>query len=126
MSQRVVVLGGSGMLGSMLVSWLTRDADFEVVATARSESVVAGLKDRLAGVTFQLFDAADEELVTTSGLLRECDWVVNAIGIIKPFIHDDNAAEVENAVRVNALFPHVLANRTAGASRVLQIATDCV
>ena len=51
---------------------------------------------------------------------------MNCIGVIKPLIHDDNASEVEQAVRINALFPHLLARWTAGHARVLQIATDCV
>jgi dTDP-4-dehydrorhamnose reductase len=48
------------------------------------------------------------------------------MGIIKPLIHDDNAIEVERAIRINALFPHRLAKWTDRRSRVIQIATDCV
>jgi dTDP-4-dehydrorhamnose reductase len=47
--------------------------------------------------------------------------------VIKPYIHDDNAAEIERALKVNALFPNRLARVAArGGARVVQIATDCV
>ncbi|MGH7238750.1 MAG: sugar nucleotide-binding protein, partial [Candidatus Saccharimonadales bacterium] len=44
-----------------------------------------------------------------------------------PYIHDDDAQEVERAVRVNTLFPHLLskAAEKTGA-QIIQIATDCV
>src|SRR5262249_51893972 len=45
----------------------------------------------------------------------------------KPYIRDDNAAEVERAVDVNASFPHRLARAAEQTgTRVIQIATDCV
>jgi len=55
------------------------------------------------------------------------DWIVNAIGITKPYVRDDVPLEVERAVRVNAIFPHELAAAAPPRrARVLQIATDCV
>jgi dTDP-4-dehydrorhamnose reductase len=60
-------------------------------------------------------------------VLRGADWAINAIGIIKPHIRDDNAAEVERAIEVNGLFPHRLARAAEqSGTRVIQIATDCV
>ena len=51
----------------------------------------------------------------------------HAIGVIKPYIRDDDAAAVERALRVNGLFPHILARAAERSGcRVLQIATDCV
>jgi dTDP-4-dehydrorhamnose reductase len=52
--------------------------------------------------------------------------VINCIGVIKPFINDSNAEQVERAIQVNSVFPHTLARLTKGIARVLQIATDCV
>jgi dTDP-4-dehydrorhamnose reductase len=55
------------------------------------------------------------------------DWVINCVGITKPLITDDDRLKVEQAVRVNSLFPHTLAAAAeATSARVLQIATDCV
>lgn len=60
-------------------------------------------------------------------LTEKPDWIINCIGIIKPHINEDSFVSVENAVRVNSLFPHEIANAIQGTkTRVVQIATDCV
>lgn len=86
-SSKMIILGRTGMLGSMVFKTLGGEA------TDRGN-----------------FNALDPYL----GLLDH-DWVINCIGVIKPYCGD-----VENAIRVNALFPHVLPSNT------IQIATDCV
>jgi dTDP-4-dehydrorhamnose reductase len=118
---RVLVLGASGMLGSMIVTVLARDERLRVTATVRSDAAIGMWSTRLDGVDWALFDGNNVDIVAGY------DWIVNAVGVIKPLIHEDNAAEVENAIRVNALLPHRLAE-AAGRSdaRILQIATDCV
>ena len=125
MKKRVLVLGGSGMLGSMVVDYLARTREFELAATTRSKLMQQVCLGRHGDVSWSEFDASDDA-ADAPKIFEGHDWVINCIGIIKPLIHDDNAAEVERAVRINALFPHLLAGWTAGRSRVLQIATDCV
>jgi dTDP-4-dehydrorhamnose reductase len=113
------------MLGSMVVDWLDRDPALEVTATVRSAEQARLLAARLRRASVSVFDATrPKELATT---IAGAQWVVNAIGITKPYVHDDVPQEVERAVRVNALFPHSLAAAAASeGARVLQIATDCV
>lgn len=120
---KVIVLGGSGMLGSMTAGVLA-EAGFQVTATVRGAELRRLGQRALPAVRWTDFDAAADDSMAA---LRGADWVVNAVGITKPLIHDDNAAEVERAVRVNALFPHRLAAQAERLGlRVLQIATDCV
>jgi dTDP-4-dehydrorhamnose reductase len=107
---RVIVLGARGMLGSMVARQLRRNPALEVIATTRAEfeaeAFASGVAQR------QALDA---------------DYVINCIGVLKPYCKDSDPAGVRRAIAVNALFPHRLAAaaRRAGA-RVLQIATDCV
>lgn len=112
---KIVVLGATGMLGSMVYAFLKDTAEFNVVGTARNKTD-----------NFIHFDANgnSDELRT---ILKGCDYVINCIGITKPYCHDDNMEEVRNAVTVNSLFPHIL-NEIAKNNnfKVLQIATDCV
>jgi dTDP-4-dehydrorhamnose reductase len=119
---QVMVLGGTGMLGSRLVEVLSRDPTLAVTATSRGE--LPAFARSLAGVRWLHFDADD------AASLRSLDchsWVINAIGITKPLIHDDDAAQVERAIRVNSLFPQRLAARCRECGgQLLQIATDCV
>ena len=124
---KVIVLGGSGMLGSMVVDCLSRQKGFQVTGTARTVELMEKLGARVKGVEWRRLDAETADVSEMLGVLGEAPWVVNAIGVIKPYIHDDKAAEVERATHVNALFPHLLARAAEKAgTRILQIATDCV
>jgi len=110
------------MLGAMVADVLSREPSIALTVTARNPARpgVAGASAALPCITF---DAERDPLPD----LRAYDWVINAIGIIKPYIKDDDAASTERALRVNALLPHLLAAAAAAAGvRVLQIATDCV
>ena len=123
----VTVLGGSGMLGAMVVDYLARQKGLKVAATARTDDQIARLRARAGSVEWRRFDAEAPDVDRIQPALGDSSWVINAIGVIKPYIHDDNAVEVERATRVNALFPHLLAKAAAKTgARVLQIATDCV
>jgi len=122
--KRVIVLGGSGMLGSMVANVLSGDPGLEVTATVRAGAGGALCQRALPGLRWAVFEAGEEDGLR---ILEGHDWVVNAIGITKPLIRDDNPLEVERAIRVNSLFPQRLAARARDCgARVLQIATDCV
>lgn len=125
MSQRVLVLGATGMLGSMVADHLSRQPGLRVTATARDRELAAACARRLPDVAWRALDVGSGEVGAAPELFGDCDWVVNCIGIIKPLVRDDDAFEVERALRVNALFPQRLAAATRGRARVLQIATDC-
>ena len=123
----VAVLGSSGMLGSMVTDVLSREPGLHVAGTTRREEPLVMLRERLPSVRWRPLDAERASQDDLRAALGDAQWAVNAIGIIKPFIHDDNAAEVERATRVNALFPHMLATEAERTGcRVIQIATDCV
>jgi dTDP-4-dehydrorhamnose reductase len=122
MTDRVLVLGGTGMLGSAVVRSL-REFGLSVVATARDVADAPADLD----VPFIAFDADTLDPADLVVGLGHGDVVVNCIGIIKPYIHDDDASERERAIRINSLFPYQLAKFAERQGfRVIQIATDCV
>jgi dTDP-4-dehydrorhamnose reductase len=85
------------------------------------------MKPHAPSATWTALDVDSCTQSSLADLLKHYDWVINAIGVIKPYIHDDNAVEVERAIRVNAQFPYILAHAAqATGCRVIQIATDCV
>lgn len=107
---RVVVLGSSGMLGSMVHGHLRRNPALQVTGTTR-----------------EVFDAETFASGAPQKQQLDADYVVNCIGVIKPFCKDDDPAGVRRAIAVNAVFPHKLAAAAkARGARVIQIATDCV
>jgi dTDP-4-dehydrorhamnose reductase len=56
----------------------------------------------------------------------DCDWVVNAIGVLDRYIDESDPASVLSAVTVNAEFPNRLAVAASGAQRIINFATDGV
>jgi len=119
---RVLVLGGSGMLGHAL--WQTFKDRFDTYVTLRgSACAFPRLFDAgraLEGVSANDFDT----VVKAVGAVRP-DVVVNAIGIIK------QAAAAKDdpltCLTLNSLFPHRLAALCgASGARLVHMSTDCV
>lgn len=112
MGDKVLILGGTGMLGNEVVRHFL-DQGYDVVATYRSADAVFWEKS----VRFDVLEDSCEALP------GDCRYVLNCIGVIKPFM----AVDPEAAIRINALFPWRLADwcETRGA-RLIHITTDCV
>lgn len=122
----VLILGGTGMLGSMVTDELSRHGGLRVTATFRNRDTIAH-RDQIADVKWLPFDAEASDLDRALAQCGRFDWIVNAIGITKPLIQDDNPEQLERAIKVNVLLPHAIARvASANGMRVLQIATDCV
>lgn len=125
--RNVIVLGGTGMLGSMLVDYLSKKSDLNITATARSKAVAEILNEQFPNVNWEIFDANSSNLTKALDVINGNEWVINAIGIIKPLIHDDNAFEVQRAIHINSLLPYTITQKAQeNNAKVLQIATDCV
>lgn len=110
------------MLGSAV---LKEFEGFEGKVTATSRT---GSLGRAAdGVSVVLFDADLDDISKVFDQLAPIDYIVNCIGVIKPYIKDDNEAQRKNALKINGIFPQDLTDwaKKSGA-KVIQIATDCV
>ncbi len=124
---KVAILGSTGMLGAMTLESFARSGEFDLIATYRDAKEAAPFIKKYSSVNFRELDAETAGQAEIAKAIDGAAWVVNAIGVIKPYIHDDNAQEVERATLINALFPHSLGKAAAKKSaKVLQIATDCV
>ena len=120
---KVAVLGASGMLGSTVLDVFREAPEFDVRVTARH----GAMENSPPGIEVALLDASTASRSDLARALDGCAWAVNCIGVIKHHIRDQQADTTERAIRVNALFPHLLAEaaKVAGC-KVVQIATDCV
>lgn len=117
MSARVLVLGGTGMLGHACIA--TFRSRFDTHASVREPSRTVGA----TGAELHRFDVWADPV---GQLLSEArpDVVVNCIGIVKQL---RDAERPRAAIRVNSLFPHELAEACeAGGVRLIHISTDCV
>jgi dTDP-4-dehydrorhamnose reductase len=116
----VLILGASGMLGSAVFKEFV-NFQGELIATTRT---VASLVDD-SNVRFLKFDAATDNL--DSAFSMPIDFVVNCIGIIKPYINDEDPKQTETAFEINGAFPNRLQSwASRRGAKVIQIATDCV
>jgi dTDP-4-dehydrorhamnose reductase len=116
----VLILGASGMLGSDVLKEFSTFQG-ELIATTRAGTrLVAG-----SNVRFLKFDAATDDLDGTFSI--PIDYVINCIGIIKPYINDTDPKQTETAFEINGAFPNRLeAWASKRGAKVIQIATDCV
>jgi dTDP-4-dehydrorhamnose reductase len=120
---RILILGGSGMLGHRL--WIALQEAHDTWVTIRGSSMpfphkVQFPRDKVCtNVDALVFD----EVVRSLSAVRP-DLLINCVGLIKqvPLASDPLAA-----IRVNAMLPHQLALvcRSAGI-RMIHISTDCV
>ncbi len=110
------------MLGSMVVDYLSQQTGLALTATVRTAELRATMQAAYPQVRWELADYRD-----SFSVLDGQEWIINAIGITKPLIRDDNAAETVRALEINSLLPYRVGQEAAKRNaRVLQIATDCV
>src|SRR4051794_7537176 len=118
---RVLVLGGSGMLGHEL--WHTCSDRFDAYATVRADELTGPTADMLDAER-TVFGVRVEEPRSVARALDEtgAEAVVNCVGIVKQAVDDP-----EPAIRVNSIFPHQLAAACRERSaRLVHVSTDCV
>jgi dTDP-4-dehydrorhamnose reductase len=108
------------MLGSAVLKEFS-NFQGEVYASTRGNKI--SISD--SGITFLNFDAATDDLETSFPM--PVDFVINCIGLIKPYINDEDAKQTATALEINGAFPNRLEVwATKRGAKVLQIATDCV
>ena len=123
---RVLVLGGSGMLGHKMVQTLGA-RNFETYATVRGgleHSTLNHPELLQEGQFISDVEVSDFDLLRATVLDVKPDVVVNCVGVIK---QRDAAHESIESITINSLLPHRLAEvcQDIGA-RMIHFSTDCV
>jgi dTDP-4-dehydrorhamnose reductase len=120
---KVLILGGSGMLGHKL--WQTLRSRFDTRVTFRQPPAFYAGHDifdpqlSLGGVSADDFESVGRALAS-----ERPNVVINCIGIVK---QDSAAKDRYQSIAVNSLFPHRLAHACgAVGARLIHISTDCV
>lgn len=116
----ILVLGASGMLGSMVFNYFSNHTSFNVYGTVRNRKFMQK--------NFLFFDANDINRLNQEEFLSlNIDYIINCIGITKPFCKDDDPEGVKRAININSKFPWQLSEYARSHNiKVLQICTDCV
>jgi len=120
---RLLILGGSGMLGHQL--WRGLHAQHDTWVTLRrpvADFAVHNLFDEAKAI--QLDDITDDTALERALGQAKPEAVINCVGLIK---QRDEASDEALTLRVNAEFPHRLAKRCGEAGmRLIHFSTDCI
>ena len=101
------------MLGNTVVRHFRSRDDYEITATYRTDGLMEGVRAICFDV---LSDSLDK-------LPSDFDYVLNCIGICKPFM----AQSIQAAIKINSLFPWQLSDWCDKTdTRLIHITTDCV
>lgn len=120
---RLLILGGSGMLGHQL--WRSLHTPHEVWVTLRRPVAEFSAHQLFTPAkSIQVRDITDDNTVGQALGQAKPDAVINCVGLIK---QHDSASDEGLMRRVNAEFPHRLAKRCAEfGARLIHFSTDCV
>jgi len=120
---KILIFGGSGMLGHQLL--LAYQGKYDVKVTLRNKlSFYAGIKVFNKNNTFPSIDLNDKQLVEKLLLEVKPDVVINAVGIIK---QDNLSKSIISSIEMNALFPHQLAEYCKAINtKMIHLSTDCI
>jgi dTDP-4-dehydrorhamnose reductase len=114
MKNRVLILGSTGMLGNAVLTEFKKNDEIELTFTSRDKSL---------GENFSV------EQGNLKDIVDKCrpNWIINCIGLINSYIHENDKKSIELARVVNEKFPQQILDATEKHdSRIIQIATDCV
>lgn len=121
---KVLVLGGSGMLGHVAYRLFAAAPGIQAFATLRGEGARRHFPAELQNGIVTGIDVLDTDMLTTALARLRPDVVVNCVGLVKQL---SSAKDPLAALPINALFPHRLSRLCAllGA-RLVHVSTDCV
>lgn len=110
---KILVLGGKGMAGHVIVSYLQQNPLYNVFYTSRDSADTEGIYIDVTNSTKL------EEIIDSI----KPDIVINCIGILNEHASNNNKL----AFQVNSLLPHQLAKLTERyQGKLIHISTDCV
>lgn len=115
---KILVLGSTGMLGHMVFNVLSGETTFNVVGTHHKD-----VSD------FLYFDAESgfNKLEEICKKYNQFDYLINCIGFTNNNINEELSKSVLRAIRINSLFPHILAEFASNTgARIIHISTDGV
>ncbi|UTC76294.1 sugar nucleotide-binding protein [Treponema sp. OMZ 792] len=109
----VLVLGSTGMLGNAVTRYLSKNSLLNIIPTHRNDQY------KLSCNSIK-YDLLHDSL---NILPRNIDYVINCIGVIKPFVFQN----IETTIKINSLFPWELSRwANLNSCKIIHITTDCV
>ena len=122
--KKILILGGTGMLGHTLFTHLSKNSNYDVRATARSERNLRQFPEELRTRIRPDVDANNFDTIVRAIASIHPDIVINCIGIIKQLWQ---ASDPLSAITVNSQLPHRISLLCSATKvKLIHISTDCV
>jgi len=113
--KKILILGATGMLGNETSKYFRQNGNYETWSTFRTDKFSVGER--------KLFFNPSMNFNLLENILKDFDYVINCLGIINKFV-DGNE---EDTIRINSIFPRMLADLcNSKNTRLIHITTDCV
>jgi dTDP-4-dehydrorhamnose reductase len=112
--KKILIFGSRGMLGHIVSSYLIDTQKYQVIGSA--------IQDNKLDSHYPV-DVCDPIAVEEYVRRKKPDIVINCVGIL---VNDSNN-NVENAIKVNSLFPNILSRMGEELKyKLIHMSTDCV
>lgn len=121
--KKILILGGSGMLGHKMYQVLSANHDTHVSFRSFDQKIAdTKIFDKMKVITdVDVFNYGSVEKAISD---VKPHYVINCIGIIKQLKESTNSIQ---SIYINSLFPHLLSDTCDRMQcRLIQISTDCV
>ena len=120
MKRAILVLGSSGMLGSTIFRYFSKDPSFYLYGVSRSKFNKIG-KTFNKNITVKNLNKNSIALIIRK---TKPEFIINCVGKIN---HKINKNNVKEAIYLNSIFPHILADECIRHNVTLvHFSTDCV
>jgi dTDP-4-dehydrorhamnose reductase len=121
---KVLILGGTGMLGNAIFRTLSKESSYQVWATLRGSEWLPYFNKFEKKQLVNNVDVLDIRRLEEVLDKVQPDIIINCVGLIKQINKTNDPLIV---LPINALFPHQLARLCLKiGSRLIHISTDCV
>lgn len=120
MKRVILILGSSGMLGSTIIRYLSKNSNFYLYGVSRSKLNMIG-KTYNKNIIIKDLNRKSIELIIRK---TKPEFIINCIGLINHKISKNN---IEEAIYLNSMLPHILANECIKFNiTLIHFSTDCV
>lgn len=121
---KILILGGTGLIGNGLFNTMSANSSLEVFATSRASTPPKNLSMKLRDKLFLRVDATQGERFLNFISDVHPDVLINCIGLTK---HLPSGNDPLTAIPLNSFLPHYLAAHCRATNiRFIHISSDCV
>lgn len=122
---KILIMGGTGMLGSAITDYLSHFEDLQIHTTIRSKNIPHYIKNNQNISVIKDIDAQDKTSIFSVINSLKPELVINCIGMVKQLIEKDDIHL--NTIYMNSYLPHQLLKICSEFnSRLIHVSTDCV